>query len=204
MPSLYQGFWDSDTRRACWFDKRYKRRYSFFIIKMQFFFRYTPHWYRDGEVRPFVARYYWTIRLVIRQKPELKSCLTHCRHCGILFFTHPRNKGRNDLGCPFGCREARRREKSTQRSVAYYRSKDGKKKKIELNQRRNQEEDSRDSKGHGPEPDQPILLHIGMVVSLIEGRRVVLETIRALVAKLLRQHSIDLKENMFYLCHAPP
>ena len=204
MPSLYQGFWDSDTTRACWFDKRYKRTYSFFIIKIQSFFRYTPHWYRDGEVRRFVARYYWAIRLVIRKKPELKSCLTRCRHCGILFFTHPRNKGRNDLGCPFGCREARRRQKSTQRSVAYYRSRDGKKKKIELNQRRNQEKDSRDSKGHGPEPDQPILLHIGMVVSLIEGRRVVLETIRALVAKLLRQHSIDLRENMFYLCHAPP
>ena len=86
----------------------------------------------------------------------------------------------------------------------YYRSKDGKKKKIELNQRRNQEKDSRASKNYGPDPDQPILLHIGMVVSLIEGRRVVLETIRALVAKLLRQHSIDLKENLFYLCHAPP
>lgn len=78
--------------------------------------------------------------MVIKQQPELKRCLTRCRHCQILFFTHPRNKGRNDLRCPFGCRQARRRQKSTERSVAYYRSKEGKFKKAELNKQRNQKE----------------------------------------------------------------
>ena len=160
-------------------------------------------------MRGIVARYYWAIRLVLRQQPELKSRLTRCRDCRILFFTHPRNKGRNDLGCPFGCRESRRRQKSTQRSVAYYRSKEGKKKKIELNQRRNQRKDSPGSIGHGPvgskvELDVKIFSHIQMVISLVEGYRVGLETTKAIVAKLLRQHSIDLKGNMFYPCHAPP
>ena len=160
-------------------------------------------------MRSIVARYYWAIRFVIKQKPELKNCLTRCRHCQILFFTHPRNAGRNDLGCPFGCREARRKQKSTERSVAYYRSKDGKSKKVELNQQRNQIKDipastTDRSVGSKVEGDRTILSHIQVVIGLIEGHWVALETIKALVAKILRQHSIDLKKNLFYPCQVPP
>jgi hypothetical protein len=158
-------------------------------------------------VRRLVVQYYWAIRLLLKQQPELRIRLTRCRDCRILFFTHPRNEGRNDLRCPFGCREFRRRQQSTQRSVAYYRSKEGKKKKIELNQRRNQEKDSRSSTEHigsKVEPDPTILSHIQMVVSLIEGCRVDLETIKSLVAKLLRQHRIDLRKNLLYSCRVPP
>ena len=160
-------------------------------------------------MRSIVARYYWAIRFVIKQQPELKRCLTRCRHCQILFFTHPRNAGRNDLGCPFGCREARRKQKSQERSVAYYRSKDGKSKKVELNQQRNQIKDipastTDRSAGSKVERDRTILSHIQVVIGLIEGHWVALETIKALVAKILRQHSIDLKKNLFYPCQVPP
>jgi hypothetical protein len=160
-------------------------------------------------VRSLVVAYYWLIRHLIKQQPELKSRLTRCRHCRILFFTHPRNKGRKDIGCPFGCRESGRREKSTQRSVDFYRSKDGRKKKIELNQRRNKKKGWHVSTNPMPvvmevEPDRTLLLHIRMVISLIEGYRVDLETITALVVKFLRQHSMDLKVNMIYSSHVPP
>jgi len=160
-------------------------------------------------VRSIVARYYRAIRLVIKQQPELKRCLTRCRHCQILFFTHPRNAGRNDLRCPFGCRQARRRQESTERSVAYYRSREGKKKKIALNQRRNRIEDipastSDRAAGIKTEADEAILSHIQVVVSLIEGYQVLLETIKAVVAKLLRQHRIDLRKNLLYPCRVPP
>ena len=161
-------------------------------------------------MRLIVARYYWAIRFVIKQKPELKNYLTRCRHCQILFFTHPRNARRNDLGCPFGCREARRKKKSTERSVAYYRSKDGKGKKIELNKQRSLVKDNSASTtdrpvGSGVEHDRTILLsHIQVVISLIEGHWVVLKNIKALVVKILRQHSIDLKKNLFYQYQVPP
>ena len=160
-------------------------------------------------MRSIAARYYRAIRFVIKRQPELKRCLTRCRHCQILFFTHPRNAGRNDLRCPFGCREAHRRQKSTERSVAYYRSQEGKKKKIALNQGRNRIEDipastSNRADGIKIEADQAMLSHIQVVVSLIEGHRVVLETIKILVAKLLRQHRIDLKKNLLYPCRVPP
>lgn len=160
-------------------------------------------------MRSIVARYYRAIRIVIKQQPELKHCLARCRQCQILFFTHPRNAGRNDLGCPFGCRQARRKQKSTERSVAYYRSKEGKKKKIALNQGRNRIKENSASTGDRAagikiEADQAILSHIQVVVSLIEGHRVVLETIKILVAKLLRQHRIDLRKNLLYPCRVPP
>jgi hypothetical protein len=160
-------------------------------------------------VRSIVARYYWAIRLVIKQQPELKRCLTRCRHCQILFFTHPRNAGRNDLRCPFGCRQAHRRQKSTERSVSYYRSKEGKKKKIALNQRRNRIKDIPASTSDRAfdikiEADQAVFSHIQVVISLIEGYQVSLEIIKSVVAKLLRQQRIDLRKKLLYACRVPP
>jgi hypothetical protein len=52
--------------------------------------------------------------------------VTHCVHCGIRFLTHPRNAGRNNLRCPFGCRQHHRRQASNRRSIAYYRTEKGK------------------------------------------------------------------------------
>lgn len=59
--------------------------------------------------------------------PQLRACAVHCVHCGIRFLTHPRNAGRVNLRCPFGCRAHHRRQRSNQRSAAYHRSPDGKK-----------------------------------------------------------------------------
>jgi hypothetical protein len=56
--------------------------------------------------------------------------------CGIRFLTHPRNAGRRNLRCPFGCREHHRQQCSSQRSTAYYRTATGKAKKKRLNARR--------------------------------------------------------------------
>jgi hypothetical protein len=83
-----------------------------------------------------VLDYYSLLRTVLRAKPRLRLCLTRCRFCRIFFLTHFRNAGRHNLRCPFGCRQAHRRQQSTQRSIAYYREPEGKLKKRALNQRR--------------------------------------------------------------------
>ena len=118
------------------------------------------------------------IRSVLKEKPHLKKCLTQCRHCHILFFTHPRNAGRSDLGCPFGCREAHTRKNSIHRSTEYYRSKEGKIKKRSLNSNRSQKshlaESDRDKNGI----DDATVHHIRMVTSLIEGRNVGFKRLR--------------------------
>jgi hypothetical protein len=59
-----------------------------------------------------------------------------CHHCRIFFITHPRSAKRKVLRCPFGCREAHRKQESTRRSVAYYQEEPGKRKKRELNRKR--------------------------------------------------------------------
>ncbi len=119
-----------------------------------------------------VAQYYWVVRCVAKEKPHLRKCLTRCRHCHILFFTHPRNAGRNDLGCPFGCRQAHRRKSSIHRSTEYYQSEEGKQKKKYLNAGRSQQnrlpESRLDEKGNddcGSKFDGATVSHIQMVTS---------------------------------------
>lgn len=63
--------------------------------------------------------YYVVLRSVLRDKPQVGRILTRCRHCGIFFIADPRNAGREDLGCPFGCADLHRRRHSTERSVRY-------------------------------------------------------------------------------------
>jgi hypothetical protein len=73
---------------------------------------------------------------VLQFHPDLQGCVAYCAGCGIRFLTHPRNAGRRNLRCPFGCRRHHRRERSCQRSAAYYRTGAGKAKKKRLNARR--------------------------------------------------------------------
>lgn len=80
-----------------------------------------------------MLRYQTALDSVLESHPELQACAAHCAHCGIRFLTHPRNAGRIDLRCPFGCRDGHRRRRSGQRSVAYYQTPAGKRKKQRLN-----------------------------------------------------------------------
>ncbi len=84
--------------------------------------------------------------------PALRRCVPHCAHCGIRFLTHPRNAGRRDLRCPFGCREHHRRQSSNRRSAAYYRTAAGKRKKKRLNGRRQAEPTSDCPPQPAPDP----------------------------------------------------
>ncbi len=135
--------------------------------------------------------------------------MTRCRHCGIFFLTHPRNAGRQDLGCPFGCKEGHRKRRSTQRSVAYYGTEEGKTKKKIQNGKRGHAKARAD---HHPQPlGSPQLEHHGvrldvvmvgyvrMVTSLIEARRVSEEEILEMLVRRMRQHSIAGRRRMDYV-----
>lgn len=154
-----------------------------------------------------VLTYYLLLRSILRAIPHLRGCLKRCRHCGIFFLTDPRNAWRkdgheidrrNDLGCPFGCSEAHCKEQSTRRSVAYYQSEEGKKKKRDLNQRRRRPIAPNPPKQEAEAPSQavacpwpePVVEHVRVVVSLIEGRQVSREEILEMLAKVLRQQGL--------------
>ena len=170
---------------------QFKRGVWFFAITIQECFEFRPRWYREGAIVPaLVLAYYALLRSILRTRSELRRCLARCRHCRIFFIAHPRNAGRCDLRCPFGCREAERRRRSTQRSVEYYRGPEGRRKKRQQNSQRRAATTVIAAKlvAAVPMPNAEIVEHVRMVVSLIEGRPVSRAEIAAMLQKVLRQH----------------
>jgi hypothetical protein len=157
-----------------------------------------------------VGQYYVVLRSVVRGRTELRRCVRRCRHCGIFFLTHPRNAGRQDLGCPFGCKEAHRKRRSTERSVEYYGTDEGKVKKKIQNDKRSQ---GKGGLGDNAQPvagdrqlerdgvglDAAIVGYVRMVTSLIEARRVSEDEIVEMLVRALRQHSIARRRRIDYV-----
>ena len=167
-----------------------------------------PDWHRRGEVRALVQEYHVLLRLALRARPHLSGCLARCRDCGIFFPTHPRNAGRRDLRCPFGCRQAHGKHCSTQRSVAYYRTEQGRFKKSMNNQKRKRRQSGAagpnrpDREGMAAEArryDEAMVEHVRMVTGLIEGRKVSRQEVLEMLAREeKRQHSIGGSEKTGY------
>jgi len=73
---------------------------------------------------------------ILCEYSHLAGCAVHCHRCGIRFLTHPRNAGREDLYCEFGCREYQRRKLANARSQKHYQTDQGWRKKKDLNGKR--------------------------------------------------------------------
>lgn len=152
-----------------------------------------------------MGQYYVVLRSVLRRHTQLRACLTRCRHCRIFFLTHPRNAGRRDLGCPFGCKEAHRKRRSTERSVSYYRTPEGKVKKSLQNGKR--------GAGAAPGPQgvsrgagrgeirlkESTVGYLRMVIGLIEGRPVREGEVVEMLIRVLRQHSMARRSRIDYV-----
>ena len=163
-----------------------------------------------------VLEYYLVLRLLLRAQPNLRRCRTRCRHCGIFFLTHPRNRARSDLGCPFGCKDAHRRRRSIERSTAYNRSSAGKLKKKLQNGKRRSQGPEKPAPGHDGEEDAA-LVEVGLievpdiefdagvvdylrvVTSLIEGRPVSREEVVGMLRPAVRQHSLARERRIDYV-----
>lgn len=148
------------------------------------------------------------LRSVVRLKPWLRKCLARCRHCGIFFLADPRNAGREDLGCPFGCCRAHRRKKSTERSVAYYQQPEGKVKKQALNARRRKTPRAPAPPSPVPPELRPFLQYLCVMVGLIEGRPVELWEIIEMLERTVRQHRMvrtrRIDQGVAWLHEQPP
>jgi len=179
-------------------------------IKIQERFQFGPDWYRKAGISALVLQYYFVLRSVLRAKPFLRRCLTRCRYCRIFFLTHPRNAGRNDLGCPFGCSKEHRKRHSSKRSVEYYRTEEGKLKKKIQNDKRGRAEAKGDlgpgargvKRNLAPDEhrfDAGMVHYLRMVTSLIEGRRVSLMEILAMLGRAVRQHSMVRRRRIDYV-----
>jgi hypothetical protein len=106
------------------------------------------------------------------------------------------------LRCPFGCREAHRKQRSTERSVAYYATSEGKVKKKMQNGNRAHGGVRADVNPRVPEaPEFPVGMvgYVAMVASLIEGRPVSEEEIVRMLLRAMRQHSMARRRRMDYV-----
>jgi len=122
--------------------------------------------------------------------------------------THPRNAGRKDLSCPFGCKEARYKQSSTQRSMEYYQTKEGKGKKKIQNEKRcktkpglkdRQAEAGRSLSASNSDFNARMVEYLRMAVSLIEGRRVSTDEILEMLARVVRQRSMPRGRRIDYV-----
>jgi len=189
--------------------EHHKRDPGFFAIRIQEHFEFDPSWYHGSGVRELVLEYYYVLRSVLRRKPHLRPCVSRCRHCGIFFLTHPRNAGRRDLRCPFGCREAHRRKRATQRSTAYYQTENGKVKKKRHNAKRGRTtdpstepekpEDKEADEAADLEFDEGMVEHLRVQTSLIEEREVTREETIEMLKRVMRQRSMAAETRRDYV-----
>lgn len=158
-----------------------------------------------------MLEYYVVLRSLLKAKPHLQPCLKRCRHCRIFFLTDPRNRRRTDLGCPFGCRDAYRRKRSTERSATYNHSPVGKlKKKARNGKRRGRcppKPDGDERPGEETaraeldriEFDASVVAYVRVVTSLIEGRRVSRDEILQMLRRAMRQRSFARERRIDYV-----
>lgn len=147
----------------------------------------------------------------MKDRPCLRPSLKRCARCGIFFLTDPRNRGRKDLRCPFGCRDSHRRQASAERSREYYGSLAGKEKKRALNRKRRRapspdpgvaEQPGGEAGSREVDPseiDTRLVSYLCVVVSLIEGRKVSHEEITDLIRRAVRQHSLARERRIDYV-----
>lgn len=168
-------------------------------------------------MRELVLEYYVILRSLLKAKAQLRPCLKRCRHCRIFFLTDPRNRARTDLGCPFGCSAAHRRRCSSERSVAYNRSPAGKLKKKLRNGRRRCLSPPEPAPAELPTPaptpptreqsaaveplefDAAVVDYLRVVISLVEGRRVMRDEILAVLRLAMRQPSLARERRIDYV-----
>lgn len=175
-----------------------------------------------------MRQYQIALDSVVKSHPQLQRCLTDCVHCGIRFLTDPRNAGRVDLRCPFGCRDHHRRQRSNQRSTAYYQTAGGKYKKSRLNGKRYHRtrsvkvEQQPQLKQHTTGANEPLpekvalrldgvvlrerdlgkswmLPYLRMVVRLVEGIGLSCDELVRVLRQAMRQHSIAYRSRTDYV-----
>lgn len=112
------------------------------------------------------------------------------------------------MRCPFGCRQAHSKETARERCAEYYKSREGKIKKKELNRKRSLQgsfvsslHETDADNDRGLPINETTFDYLQTVTSLIERRRVSEREILRMVMKILRQLSIDKDDKWLYPRH---
>jgi hypothetical protein len=149
----------------------------------------NPNWYRKDQVLKIYLLYLIIIWWVSRHRTEI--VVKSCSQCHILFITSRCNQHRNDICCPFGCREVRKKLKSNKRSIKYYQDPSGKKKKQVINQKRKINESHEPN--HSISINKIIIFFLHKILTLLWSVPLTLNSIENIynaVDAKMRQHSL--------------
>jgi hypothetical protein len=185
--------------------KYYTRGLRFFVSKLAKEFSEDKNWYKSNKVHPTSIQYHMALGQVISTEPDVKVLLKECKSCCILFITHPCNIKRDDLCCPFGCREIRKKENNNKRSKKYYQKHPERKrirnqkrylKKVQTNEMPEDKiaEDLIEV-DEGVFISAKIFRYTCMVINTIEVQKICDEQILAHLRKKWRQHRLACSEN---------
>lgn len=103
---------------------------------MYLFFERGNRWHHRSEWMRWIALGYYRVLRETGIRVEVRPLLKCCKDCGVRFLTVANNIKRKDLRCPFGCRKAHKVAQARIRSTEYYRTREGKQKRAQLNKRR--------------------------------------------------------------------
>lgn len=149
-------------------------------------------WYHSSICKFLAFGYYQALRRAMLACTDLRKFLCRCRFCRIYFLTTPSNRGREDLGCPFGCADSHRHTKSNKRSHEYYKTPEGKVKKKELNRRRG---DSKAKQSVSKKERNSFIFYLHYIMTQIEHNRFLISAVEVQYQKYLkivRQHSLEI------------
>ena len=103
---------------------------------MRKFYSNEKNWYKSYPA--IIIYVIYLSYLALADKFDHTSFVLGCSQCGILFITKNSNYGRDDILCPFGCRQNRQKIKSRERSKRHYKKLDKKNLKKKLNRARSE------------------------------------------------------------------
>jgi hypothetical protein len=147
-------------------------------------------WYLNDQV----IKVYQIYQTVLKNLSSKVHILGRCSQCHIEFITTQSNQGRNDLRCPFGCRQIHKKNESNKRSTAYYKTPEGKnKKKVQNNKRKKNVTCSEENESLSPSLSTTVL-YIQLVLTAIYKKSLSILAINKLVEMVrieLRQHGLE-------------
>lgn len=173
------------------------------LVKLRMVHVWEKDWYKKKDVREYVSAYYVKIRNIIQTTESRYWELTRCVDCEIYLITSCSNRGREDIRCPFGCRECNKKATSNKRSRAYYKTIAGKKKKQKQNENRyrRSNQSSIETKKSSKEEKGSFLGYLRFILSIIEGRFISWQDINDILEACFKKWSQHPLEYWLGLCN---
>jgi len=152
----------------------------------------------DAQEQELLECYENLLSTLQNQLQTKSSVIKKCSTCGISFLTSSRNHGRDDLNCPFGCREAARKFNGNKRSQKHYQTFWGNLKKRVSNQQRYQKPDQKieSETSTSQEINLELYLYIKWMIWEIERKRISYEELLYIYKERQRQRSIGVRKNI--------